>query len=110
MIGDRLKQARTTKKLSQRQLASIINVKHNSICDWEKNRHEPDTEQIKRLCDVLGIDPNWLYGEEHSSLVRESSAEYYLTENGEELPKEAKKELDNFIEYLKVKYKGSEMK
>lgn len=110
MIGDRLRQARTVKKLSQRQLASIINVKHNSICDWEKNRHNPNPEQVRQLCDTLEIDPNWLYGKKESEQIRSLTANDFLTGKGEELPEEAKKELDNFIEYLKVKYEGSENK
>lgn len=110
MIGYRLKQARQSKNLSQRQLASLINVKHNSICDWEKDRHEPNTDQIKILCETLGIDPNWLYGEEGSALVRSTVVDDWQTGDSEDLPEEAKIELNNFIEYLKVKYKGSENK
>lgn len=35
-FGEKIKQARTAKKLTQKQLAEKINAKHNSISDWEK--------------------------------------------------------------------------
>ena len=105
LLGDRLKQARKVKNLTQRQLADLIGVKHNSISDWEKNLHKPDVDQIKKLCGALEINPNQLYGEIESELIRKTPSSYYLTDDGKELPAEAKEELDNFIEYLKTKYK-----
>lgn len=105
MIGDKIRQARNAKNLSQRRLAVLIGVKHNSICDWEKGRHKPNTEQIKLLCEALGINPNWLYGEKESKMIRGLTANDFLLEDGNELPKEAKEEINNFIEFIKSKYK-----
>lgn len=34
-FGEKIKQARIAKKLTQKQLAEKINAKHNSISDWE---------------------------------------------------------------------------
>jgi transcriptional regulator with XRE-family HTH domain len=105
MLGNRLKQARNSKGLTQKQLAILIDVKHNSISDWENDLHQPNTDQIKKICEVLGVNPNWLYGEDEASIIRETPANYFYTEDGEALPEEARKELDSFIEYLKMKYK-----
>jgi transcriptional regulator with XRE-family HTH domain len=106
-FGSRLRASRQSKKLNQEQLAELIGAANTSVSEWENGRHRPGMDQINKLCNVLEVDPNWLYGEEYSKILRETPAEYYLSGNGEELPEEAKKELDNFIEYLKAKYKGS---
>lgn len=37
-FGEKIKKARTAKKLTQKQLAERINAKHNSICDFGKDK------------------------------------------------------------------------
>jgi hypothetical protein len=53
----------------------------------------------------LEINPNWLYGEKESKMIRGLTANDFLLEDGNELPKEAKEEINNFIEFIKSKYK-----
>ena len=60
MFGEKLKLLRNSKKLSQMQLATLIDVKHNSVSDWEHNRHYPDVHIILKLCDILETTPNYL--------------------------------------------------
>lgn len=59
-FGEKLLQARKAKKLTQRQLADMINAKHNSVSDWENNKNKPDPDTIEHLCYVLDISPNFL--------------------------------------------------
>lgn len=106
-FGSRLKASRQNKKMNQIELAKLIGTTNSSISEWEAGKHRPNIEQVRQLCNVLEIDPNWLYGEDYAKLLRETPTTEYLSGNGDDLPEEAKKELDNFIEYLKVKYKGS---
>ena len=59
-FGNRLRESRTTKKMTQRQLADLVGAKHNSISDWENDKSKPDPDTIELLCGVLGITPNYL--------------------------------------------------
>lgn len=59
-FGNRLRESRTTKKMTQRQLADMVGVKHNSISDWENDKSKPDPDTIELLCGVLDITPNYL--------------------------------------------------
>jgi len=61
-FGERLKLARKEKKLTQKQLALLINAKHNSISNWENNQNKPDPDTIEQICGALDISPNWLLG------------------------------------------------
>jgi transcriptional regulator with XRE-family HTH domain len=105
MLGDKIKEARKAKKLTQRQLAGMIGVKNNTLCGWENNSHSPNSIQIRQICEALEIEPNFLYSKEEINLLSTLSADDFLTAGGKELPEEAKREIDNFIEYIKMKYK-----
>lgn len=61
-LGDRIREQRLKKGLTQRQLAEMIGVKHNSISDWENNKSEPDSNTIKLLMKALDVDANSLLG------------------------------------------------
>lgn len=51
-----LKQLREEAKLSQEELARLIDVSVKSISRWETGRHEPTftIRQVKALCRALG--------------------------------------------------------
>lgn len=59
-FGEKIKTARKSKKLTQKQLADKIGAAHNSVSDWENNKNRPDPDTIELLCGVLEITPNYL--------------------------------------------------
>ncbi len=59
-FGEKIKEARKSKNLTQKQLADMIGAAHNSISDWENNKNKPDPDTIELLCGVLKITPNYL--------------------------------------------------
>ena len=59
-FGKRLRKARTEKHLTQKQLAELLSVKHNSISNWENDINKPDPDTIELICGVLEITPNYL--------------------------------------------------
>lgn len=59
-FGEKIKEARKIKGLTQKQLATKIGAKHNSVSDWENNKNKPDPDTIEFLCGVLEITPNYL--------------------------------------------------
>lgn len=59
-FGEKIKEARKQKNLTQKQLADLIGAAHNSISDWENNKNKPDPDTIELLCGALKITPNYL--------------------------------------------------
>lgn len=59
-FGEKIKEARKSKKLTQKQLADKIGAAHNSISDWENDKNKPDPDTIEILCGVLELTPNYL--------------------------------------------------
>ncbi|OSA88065.1 UNVERIFIED_ORG: hypothetical protein B2H98_17880 [Clostridium botulinum] len=49
MIGERLKELREEFRMTQDQLASILNVSHQSISGYENNSNEPSLENLNLL-------------------------------------------------------------
>lgn len=113
MFGNRLKELRIEKSLTQAQLAKFLNISPSSIGMYEKNRRIPDTETLKRFAKYFNVSVDYLIGK---SNIKESAEDILKDKNNtialhnangidEELPDEAKKEIENFIEYVKQKYK-----
>lgn len=65
-IGEKIKELRTIKKLSQVKLAELVDVKPNTVCDWEHNRYFPDVQTIRILCEVLDTTPTYLIIDTHT--------------------------------------------
>lgn len=61
-LGEKLKIARKAKEFTQRQLADMVNAKHNSVSDWESDKSRPDMDTIELLCGALEVTPTYLVG------------------------------------------------
>lgn len=124
-VGRYLSIMRQRKGISQETLSELSGVSIDIISDIEFGKlQEPSTDILKSLAPHLGIDYfeiisligkfehdsknkcNYIvYGDEKVKIefVKESESQYNAFD--EELPEEAKEELKNFIDYLKMKYK-----
>ena len=61
-FGDRIKDARAAKGLTQEQLADRIGVAKNTVTGYERGTREPDVAKIKKLIECLGITSEYLLG------------------------------------------------
>ena len=60
-FGSKLRAARKEKKLTQKELASMIKAAHNSISNWENDQNMPDPDTIQHLCWALNVEPNYFF-------------------------------------------------
>lgn len=58
----RLKELRTEKGYTQKQLAELIGTTDDSIFSWEKGRSQPPIEFIRLLCKALSVSTDYLLG------------------------------------------------
>lgn len=54
-LGQRLKQLRTEKCLSQETVAFELNVSRQAVAKWENNASKPSTANLMAICDLYGI-------------------------------------------------------
>lgn len=66
-LGQKIKQARLNKNMTQKELAVLIGAKHNSISNWEKDQNKPDADMLEALCTFLEISPNYLLNKDETS-------------------------------------------
>lgn len=119
-INEKLKQLRTNKKLSQNELAKILNVSLSSYQKYEreKNSVTPSLDVLNRISDYYNVTIDYLLGKETSEndVFNILSAQYNLTELEKDilktystLPPNVRKELNKYIKSM-VKAVESESK
>ena len=59
-IGDKIKNAREDMDLSQKEMAIMIPMNQSNYSKIERNVQEPSTEQLRRICQILHLDPRYL--------------------------------------------------
>ena len=63
--GERLRQLRRERALSQRDLSGITGIAHDSISQLETSKREAQPRTIRKLAEALGVEPKELMkGEE----------------------------------------------
>ena len=63
-FGERLKELRLDKNLSQMELAAKIGVGKSIISLWEKNECEPTLSKLIALSEFFGVTLDYLAGKE----------------------------------------------
>lgn len=63
LIGDRIKELRTKRRLSQGELGNRVGVESTIISRWETNRVRPSQKYIVKLAGALGVSTDYLLGE-----------------------------------------------
>jgi len=63
MLGEKLKQLRKTKGISQEVLSLKLNVVRQTISKWEKGISVPDADMLVKIASVLGTSVNELQSE-----------------------------------------------
>jgi len=62
-IGEKLKEVRTRRLLTQEELAEKARVSASTIVHVERNQQEPHFRTIRKLAKALDVDPTALLGE-----------------------------------------------
>ena len=61
-MGDLLREARRKRGMSQTQLAARLDTSHQVVAKWEKSSGGMKARTIRKLCNILGVTPNYLFG------------------------------------------------
>lgn len=59
-IGDKIRSAREDMDLSQEEVANLIPINQSSYSKIERDVQEPNLEQLRRICQILKLDPSYL--------------------------------------------------
>ena len=62
--GERLRQLRRERALSQRDLARVTGIAHDSISQLETGKRNAQPRTIRKLAEALGVEPKELMKED----------------------------------------------
>ena len=97
-IGKFIAECRKKKKLTQMELAEILNITDRAVSKWENGRAMPDSSIMLELCNLLGITVNELFSGE---VIEMKEYEKQAEENLLKLKKE-KEEADKILLNLEI--------
>ena len=74
-IGAKIRNAREDMDLSQRDMANLIPMNQSNYSKIERDIQEPSLEQLRRICQILNLDPRYLLNlGEYASMTDEEMA------------------------------------
>ena len=106
MFQSRLKELRENQKISQQKLASSIGVSQGTVGNWESGIREPNFEKTKQLADFFKVTVDYLLGRTDKNTFLDQKLEgvnFALYKETQDLTDEDKKDVLNFIEFMKQK-------
>jgi|YelNatPaOPRAMG01_1025707.scaffolds.fasta_scaffold81076_3 transcriptional regulator with XRE-family HTH domain len=98
-FGERLRSIRKKRGLSLNDLAKILNVAPITVSRWERDQREPDLETLQKLSEILDVSIDYLLGKRNVKIATSLS-------DGDlsDLPEEAIKSIEDFIDFVRKKY------
>lgn len=62
ILADRLKTLREQKRLTQQEMANILEISKSAYIKYERGEREPRIAQIEKIADVLNVSLGYLLG------------------------------------------------
>lgn len=62
MIGNKIRELRTQRRMSQTDLGKALNVSQQTVTKWENSRAEPSSTAITNISNYFNVSADWLLG------------------------------------------------
>ena len=79
---------RIFKGMTQEDLANRIGKSKNVISNWERGDNSPDIDCIEKICNIMGVTPNQLFGwepykeyEDYKQMIDEKKMELEILQH-----------------------------
>lgn len=101
-----LRKLRESKKLTQADVASALKIERSTYTKYESGKSKPVSEMLIKIADFFGVSVDYLLGlsniQNFNEPKIETNAYYNIDITG--LPDEAIKQVEDYIELIKIKY------
>lgn len=61
-VNENISKFRRFRGIKQSEMAKALGKSRNSVSNWEANGNAPDLDTIEKICKILGVTPNQLFG------------------------------------------------
>lgn len=62
IFGERLRELRNGRGMTQKQLAELVNVSGNTVHCWETDKQEPSMAVLLLISEYFGVSLDFLFG------------------------------------------------
>ena len=62
MIGDRIRELRNQKRMSQTELSKMLHVSQQTVTKWETGKAEPSSSTVNGLANFFNVSADYLLG------------------------------------------------
>ena len=114
VFGERFKEERKRKGLTQEQLANKFFLNKSSISRYEKGNQTPEMPTLQKFADFFNVSTDYLLGrtDERNLSIEKSKLDESVTtisahrinSDIDNLPDEAIEKINDYIEMIKLKY------
>ena len=71
-IGEKIRNAREDLDLSQTEIAKLIPMNQSNYSKIERGIQEPSISQLRRICQILKLDPRYLLSLDNFEVISSS--------------------------------------
>lgn len=61
-LSERIRALRKERKMSQAELAALLNTTNDTVSLWELGKRDPSVEDLKKLCEIFNVSSDYLLG------------------------------------------------
>lgn len=97
-FGERLKDLRKKRSLTQSQLGEKLNVTKASISGYENDTRSPDRETLVKIAEIFNVSTDYLLGRTDD---KEKAPTLVAAHLDDDLTEEQLDEVKNFIDFIK---------
>lgn len=97
-FGERLKELRKKRSLTQSQLGARLNVTKASISGYENDTRSPDRETLVKIAEIFNVSTDYLLGRTED---KEKAPTLIAAHLDDDLTEEQMDEVRNFIDFIK---------
>lgn len=69
MLNQQIRALRLSRKMSQVELAKLLNVTKQSVCNWENDNIQPSVEMLVKLAKIFSVSTDYLLGIESGAYL-----------------------------------------
>ena len=105
MLTERLIQLREEKKLTKKEVAEFLKIDQSTYGKYELGKREPDYDTLLRLADFFDVSVDYLLCRTNIRKLDKTETKAFHNFDIDGLPDEAIKQIEDYIEFIKQKYK-----
>ncbi len=99
-IGSRLIELRKKQGLSQAALSQQLGINRSTYAEWEIGRRRPELDSLIKLAEFYKVSTDFILGLDKATLAASRSDDPLA-----DLPEEARKSVEEFIDFVRKRYK-----